>query len=185
MKELLSIVFLFALHGLGSDLQAQVYVTQDGQVAFSSEAPLELIQAASDELFGAIDTEKHSFAFSLRIISLNGFNSALQREHFNEKFLESELFPKASFQGKLIERIDFSEPGTYQVRAKGQFEVHGVSQERIIRATLIVKPKEVLLESHFTVLVADHAIQIPQVVFQNIAEEIEVTVQATLKPAKS
>jgi polyisoprenoid-binding protein YceI len=167
------------------DLSAQVYLTQSGEVSFISEAPLELIRARSQELRGAIDTDKHTFAFNLRVISFEGFNSALQREHFNEKFLETNSFPKATFQGKLIEKIDFSAPGIYPVRAKGIFEVHGIPQERIIRATIEVKESGIELTADFKVLVADHKITIPQIVYQNIAEEIQVKVKAVLKKQKS
>lgn len=167
---------------LPQHMMAQVYVTQEGEVSFVSDAPLELIQASSTQLYGAIDANQQNFAFSLRINSLQGFNSVLQQEHFNEKFLESEQFPKATFQGKLIEEIDFSQPGVYTVRAKGRFEVHGVSQERIIRASLTIRPQSIEIYAQFPVLVIDHQITIPQVVFQNIAEEITVTVKANLAP---
>lgn len=161
-------------------LLAQIHLTQTGFVAFRSNAPLELIQAESNELQGAINPKTNTFAFSLRIVSLDGFNSELQREHFNEKFLESRFYPKATFSGKLIERIDFEQNGTYQIRAKGVFSVHGVEQERIIRATVEVKDGEWIVKSQFKVLVSDHNITIPQVVFQNIAEEIEVKIEARL-----
>lgn len=173
------IFFLFCLLAT-TPLLAQIHLTQTGRATFSSDAPLEMIQAASNELRGAINPETYTFAFSLRIVSLDGFNSELQREHFNEKFLESRFYPKATFSGKLIERIDFSQNGTYEVRAKGAFMVHGVEQERIIRATITINNGEWLVKSKFRVLVADHNITIPQVVFQNIAEEIDVEIEALL-----
>ncbi|MEL6588529.1 MAG: YceI family protein [Bacteroidota bacterium] len=162
--------------------RAQIHLTQNGSVSFTSDAPLELIQAKSEELQGAINPNSYTFAFSLRIQSLNGFNSELQKQHFNEKFLESRQYPKATFSGKLIERIDFSQNGTYDVRAKGSFHVHGVSQERIIRAQLIIEDGVWIVRSRFKVLVADHNITVPKVVYQNIAEEIEVEIQARLIP---
>ncbi|MFK7921585.1 MAG: YceI family protein [Bacteroidia bacterium] len=168
-----------------SPLLSQIHLTQSGFVTFSSNAPLELIQAESDELQGAIDPAKNTFAFSLRMVSLDGFNSELQREHFNEKFIESRFYPKATFSGKLIERIDFSQNGSYEIRAKGVFEVHGVEQERIIRATLTIADDIWSVKSNFKVLVADHDITIPQVVFQNIAEEIDVAIDIQLLPSQN
>lgn len=175
------LVSMLALLGYLSP-QAQIHLTQNGSVAFTSDAPLELIQAQSGELQGAINPDTYTFAFSLRIQSLDGFNSELQKEHFNEKFLESRQYPKATFSGKLIEQIDFSQNGTYDVRAKGNFHVHGVSQERIIRAQLTIQDDVWVVRSRFKVLVADHNITIPKVVYQNIAEEIEVEIQARLIP---
>jgi hypothetical protein len=43
--------------------------------------------------------------------TFEGFNSALQREHFNENYIESNRFPDASFNGKIIEDIDFAKDG--------------------------------------------------------------------------
>ncbi len=43
----------------------------------------------------------------LKVNSFKGFNSALQKEHFNENYMESENFPYASFEGKIIEDIDY------------------------------------------------------------------------------
>ncbi|MEL7530006.1 MAG: YceI family protein [Bacteroidota bacterium] len=171
--------FLFSLLAT-PPLLAQIHLTQTGKVSFSSDAPLEQIQAGSNELSGAINPDTYTFAFSLRIVTLDGFNSELQREHFNEKFLESRSYPKATFSGKLIERIDFTQNGTFEVRAKGALMVHGVEQERIIRATITINDGEWFVKSRFKVLVADHDITIPQVVFQNIAEEIDVEIEALL-----
>ncbi len=53
--------------------------------------------------------------------SFQGFNSTLQREHFNENYIESDKYPEARFSGKVIEDIDFSKDGTYIIRAKGNF----------------------------------------------------------------
>lgn len=179
-----TLIFFFCLLAT-LPLLSQIRLTQTGFVTFSSNAPLEFIQAESNELQGAIDPVKNTFAFSLRMISLNGFNSELQREHFNEKFIESRFYPKATFSGKLIERIDFSQNGTYEVRAKGVFEVHGIQQERILRATLTISDDTWSVKSNFKVLVIDHDITIPQVVFQNIAEEIDVAIEAQLLPSQN
>ena len=112
--------------------------------------------------------------------SFEGFNGPLQKEHFNENYLESLKYPKATFAGKIIEKIDFQKDGTYPVRAKGKLSVHGVEQERIIKSSLEIKGDRLVVRSTFTVPLSDHAISIPKIVHQKIAEEIEVTVEATL-----
>ena len=53
--------------------------------------------------------------------SFQGFNSPLQKEHFNENYVESDKFPDASFKGKVIEDVDLSKDGTYEVRAKANW----------------------------------------------------------------
>jgi polyisoprenoid-binding protein YceI len=158
----------------------QVNLTYSGEVKFKSDAPLELITAASDKLRGAIDTEKRTFAFSIEMNTFEGFNSPLQREHFNENYLETQRYPKATFTGKIIEDLDLTKPGTYEVRAKGTLSIHGIARERIIKSQVRVDENGIHIESYFTVLLEEHDISIPKIVYQKIAEEIEVWINATL-----
>ena len=153
----------------------------NGRIDFASKAQLELIKASSDKAQGLIDPQTQQFAFSVDIRSFVGFNSELQREHFNEKYMESERFPKARFSGKIIEQVDFSEQGTYDVRAKGELEIHGQKQTRIIRGKVTVKDGSLDVQSNFIVPLADHNISIPNIVNQKIATEIEVNFNAVMK----
>lgn len=164
------------------NLSAQVrYGTENGKIQFKSDAPLELIQAASYEMKGIIDTDEKAFAFSVEMKSFQGFNSPLQRVHFNENYLETNRHPKATFTGKIIETIDWNKDGTYEVRSKGKLIVHGLEQERIIRGTLTIANDMIQLRSVFTVLLDEHQISIPKIMFQKISEEIEVIIEADLE----
>ncbi len=155
---------------------------KDGHVEFNSNAPLEVITASSEELTGIIDVSNKTFGFIVRMRSFEGFNASLQREHFNENYMESTRYPRGSFKGKIIEDVDFSVPGERTIRAKGVLSLHGVERERIIKAVMKVQPDGIRLESWFTILLADHDIRIPKVVNEKIAEEIDVIVRASLLP---
>ena len=161
-------------------LEEGVFRCENGKVNFKSEAPLEVIQAKSSKLRGIIDTAKQSFAWTVEIKTFEGFNSPLQREHFNENYMESKKFPKASFAGKIIEKVDFQTNGTYSVRAKGKLNIHGVEQERIIKSQLEVIGNKIRVRASFIVPLADHSITVPKIVYQKIAEEIVVTMDAEL-----
>ena len=156
----------------------ELYRAVDGAVYFKSDAPLELIEAESKHLKGLIDPVKRTFAFSLSVSTFKGFNSPLQQEHFNENYMESSKYPDATFSGKIIEDVDLSVPGEYTIRAKGKLSVHGVEQERIIKSTVVSKGNVLLVKAVFTVLLAEHNISIPRIVYQKIAEEIQVNVEA-------
>jgi hypothetical protein len=160
--------------------QSLVYSTNNGSITFSSDAPLELIKASSNEMRGKFDITKKLFAFTVKVISFSGFNSPLQKEHFNENYMETVQYPNASFSGKIIEDIDFSKDGTYSVRAKGNLTIHAVSQERIIKSELLVKDGKISIRSYFTVLLIEHNIPIPKVVHEKLASEIKVEVKADL-----
>ncbi len=165
---------------LASPAAVGVFSCDNGYVSFRSEAPLEIIQAESRQLRGMVDSEEQTFAWTVEIRSFAGFNSPLQHEHFNENYLESKRYPRASFSGKIIETVDFSKDGTYSVRAKGKLQIHGREQERIVKGQLVVSGNRLRIQADFSVLLSDHDIRIPKIVYQKIAEEVQVRVEATL-----
>lgn len=160
----------------------QVYLTRTGQASFISNAPLEVIKAESNEVHGAIDPAKKTFAFTIDNKSFKGFNSNLQQEHFYENYIEVQKYPSSAFKGKIIEEIDLNSLKEQTIRAKGMIDIHGVQQERIIKGTIKMVDGKMQLKADFTVLPDDHQIKIPKVVNQKIAESIEVSVSAELVP---
>ncbi len=170
-------IFFFAVLCSG---QEQIYKTTEGRITFKSEAPLETIIASSSKLEGAIGNDDLSFAFLVPILSFTGFNNGLQRQHFYENYLEASKYPQASFTGKIIEFVDFLKPGTYNVRAKGQLKIHGRTKERIIKVELISTGTVITAKAQFMVPLMDHQIEVPKIVNQKIAQEIDVTIRASL-----
>lgn len=164
--------------------QTGIFTCSEGKVLLVSNAPLEIIKAGSKKLQGALNPTDQQFAWSLEVKTLRGFNSPLQQEHFNENYLESEKYPKAEYLGKIIEKVDFETDGVYNVRTKGRFSVHGVTQERIIKTRLEIKKGRIKVHAEFTVLLADHNIGIPRIVNQKIADEVQITVDADLISGK-
>ncbi len=169
---------LFTFYLLAVNQGQEVYINQGGEARFKSNAPLELIQAESKELAGVIDPKKYTFAFTIPINSFDGFNSALQKEHFRENYLETHKFPNATFKGKIIETIDWNKRDIYTIRAKGNFNIHGINHERIIKCSLNVLDNSLMVNSSFEILLKDHEIQVPRVVNQKIAEAIMVEISA-------
>ena len=159
-----------------------IWGTDKGTIHFQSKAPLEVISASSRHLRGLVNTGNQSFAFSVKMNTLAGFNSPLQQEHFNENYMESKRFPEATFSGKIIETIDFSKTGTIAVRAKGKLNIHGIEQERIIKITLYIQADKIDFNADFSVPLSDHDIRIPKIVHQKIAEEVAVHVEGQLLP---
>ncbi len=173
MKKTTTLIVSLLLSTL---MYAQTYTSKTGNVSFSSDAPAELINAESKKMVGILKAKENTFAFSIKMTSFQGFNSELQREHFNENYVESDKFPKATFTGKIIDNIDFTKDGTYKVTAKGKLTIHGKIQERSIPATITTKDGKVSIYSKFTVKLVDHDIERPTLVLKKIAEEIYITV---------
>ena len=176
-----AILFLLTiLLSSNANAPSLIFSVSSGTIVFKSDASMELIKASSNQLKGIFSAEKKQFAFTVNINTFKGFNSPLQLEHFNENYLESDKFPRASFEGKIIEDIDLSRNGAYTIRAKGNLTVHGVVQERIIKCEMTIKNGIVSVKSNFTVLLSDHNISIPKVVHEKLASEIKVEVKAEL-----
>jgi polyisoprenoid-binding protein YceI len=175
-------IFLVLLGLVSFVPQGSIYKMKSGSVSFVSEAPLELIKASSQKLDGIINIGDNKFVFTLPISSFDGFNSGLQKEHFNENYMESSKFPNATFTGVILENINFKTNGEYDVTAKGKLKIHGVEKERTIKSKLIIKNAQLIVTSTFQVPLADHDIKIPKVVNQKIASVINVSIEANFAP---
>ncbi len=155
------------------------YKLINSEVHFFSEAPLENIEAINQESIGIVDCGSHKFLFRIPIKDFV-FEKGLMQDHFNENYLESGKFPNAIYQGTINGGINMDDNGTYPIVISGELEIHGVKQQRKISATIEVKGNSVKLNGKFIVKLEDHDIDIPTLVFNKIAEEIEVTFQSDL-----
>lgn len=180
LQKPLILLFLLVLTSSNVNAPTLLFTVSSGTITFRSDAPVELIKASSNQLKGIFNAERKQFAFTINVNTFKGFNSPLQQEHFNENYLETDKYPRASFEGKIIEDIDLHTDGIYNIRAKGNLTVHGVVQERIIKCDINIKNGVVSIKSNFTVLLADHNITIPKVVHEKLASEIKVEVKTDL-----
>jgi len=180
--RLVYLLMVISLLWGGSVFAQDLFLVNKGAIKFNSKTARELIHASSDDLKGYFDIEKKVFAFKIDMISFAGFNSPLQREHFNESYMETSLFPQATFSGKVIENVDLRFDGEYNVRAKGKLVIHGIERERIINSKIKVDGDNIYITSVFTVTLADHDIKIHRVVYEKLAPEISVEVTAALIP---
>jgi polyisoprenoid-binding protein YceI len=103
------------------------------------------------------------------------------QEHFNEDYMESEKYPIAIFKGKIIEPLAIKIGTVQEIQVSGDLTIHGITQNRTISVTLKYEEAgRINAASKFIVRVADHKIKIPQMVFTNIAEAVDVTMNFNL-----
>lgn len=165
-----------------TSMYATRYKVESGFVSFISDAPLEVIKAKSTQIKGVLNADKQTFGFVILLNSFEGFNSPLQQDHYNENYVESDKYPDVRFTGKIIEPIDFSQQGEYQIRAKGKMNLHGIEIEKIIVCTLRIMNNENLkVSASFDINLEDFNIVIPTIVHKKIAETIKVTLSITMK----
>lgn len=161
---------------------SQRFITKNGHIMFYSETPIETIEAHNKQVNSALDTETGEFVFKVLMKSFE-FEKALMQEHFNENYVESDEYPVATFKGKIVnsEEVNFSEDGEYNVVVEGELTIHGVTQKIKEKGTFIVAGDQISGESKFIIKPSEYEIKIPKAVINNIAEEIEVTVDIKLE----
>lgn len=162
---------------------AQKYVGKNGNITFFSETPVENIEAKSGEVGSAFDAKTGDLFVQVPIKSFK-FEQSLMQEHFNENYMESDKFPKATLKGNIFEaeKIDYKKDASYKVVAKGKLTIHGVTKEVTVPGTLKVSNGKISIDSRFNVRCADYNIKIPKLVMVKIAEEIQVTISSVLSP---
>ena len=159
---------------------AQKYSADKAFISFFSDAAIEDITAENTKASTIFNSATGDLVFSVPIKDFR-FAKSLMQEHFNEKYMESEKYPKSTFQGKLV-GYDLKKGGPQDVRAQGKLTIHGVTKEIDVPGTFAVEGKKLTMKSKFMVKVADYEITIPQLLFQNIAEQVEVTIDFVYKP---
>jgi polyisoprenoid-binding protein YceI len=177
MKNNIITIVLFLL--IGTSVFGQKYYTKTGEISFFSGTAIENIEAVSNSASTVIDMETGKLQWAVLIKSFV-FEKALMQEHFNENYMESSKYPKAKFSGTInnLSAINLKKDGTYNAEVKGTLDIHGVEKEIAVNAIFIVKNGAISATSDFKVLVADYGIQIPSVVKDNIAKEIEIKIKA-------
>lgn len=164
--------------------QAQnILISNNAAVSFFSSTILEDIEGKSSLGSSAINAKTGDIIFKVPNTSFR-FKKKLMQEHFNENYMESDKYPVSEFKGKLEKPIDVSKNGGYNVNVSGKLTVHGVTKDYRSVAEIVVNNGVATAKSVFKVKVADHNIKIPSLVFKNIAEIVEVRIQALYQPKK-
>jgi len=165
---------------LGYAAPAQKFTAERSELSFFSDGIVEDIDAKNNQVGSLFDAGNGDVVFIAKIRDFV-FPKSLMREHFNEKYMETEKFPKATFQGKLV-GVKAGSPGEQKIRAVGKLNMHGVTRDIDVPGTVEFNGGKVLTKSKFKVRLEDYNIKIPTLVWQNIAEEVEVRVDFTYKP---
>lgn len=160
--------------------KTQIYIGKTCDISFFSKGPIEDIYAINKSSKPILNTATNEVAMKITIKAFV-FEDKLMEEHFNEKYLESDIYPHATFAGKINEKVaDFKKDGTNHVTITGKLNMHGVEKEITINATAIVKDQIISFETKFFIALKDYKIEVPKLISQNIAEVMEITAKGTL-----
>ncbi len=157
---------------------AQKFITEKSEISFFSEALLENIEAVNTKSVSIIDSENGEIVISIPMKEFQ-FKKSLMQEHFNEKYIESHKYPKSTFNGKIL---DFNmKEGKRSATAEGDMKIHGVTKKVKLDGELEIKDGKFFITLSFQIKIEDYKIKIPKLLFQNIAEIVDVKVDLEYK----
>lgn len=177
MKPILySLMLLLAFSGFSTQSAwAQKYIDTKGSITFeASEELFEPVKATNNAVTMVVDFSKNELA-SLALMKGFRFKNSLMEEHFNENYIESETYPKATFRGSLKD-FDLSswDGSSTEVTVEGSLKLHGQEKAIVTPVTLAKEGDAITLVGGFNVTPGDFAIEIPKIVRNKIAKEINI-----------
>lgn len=179
MKRILLFLFL----GIGLNVQAQDTLSTNNAIinfdATSAGSP-EKIEAISKQVKSKLVVKTGDFVFAIQMQSFE-FEKSLMKDHFNENYVESTKYPRATFKGVIqdVAKVNFTKDGKYPVVVKGTMDMHGVKKEVTANGTLTIAGDKVIASSSFKLLLSDFNIEVPPVVGDKIAKQSTIIMNAT------
>jgi hypothetical protein len=160
------------------EAQEKMTVT-NGIIIFEASVPFfEPIKAKNKEVHCILNTRRGSISFIAYVKDFR-FERTLMEEHFNDNYMESRRYPKATFKG-LIEKFDLknisSDAERYYIR--GKIIMHGKSKNIRVPAKIKKVSTGLELTSDFTLNSDDYNIEVSYVVRSKISKIIKVRVKA-------
>ncbi|WP_298485465.1 YceI family protein [uncultured Maribacter sp.] len=169
MNRILILLFVsFSL--LGSNTKSNQFIARQGQVSFFSYTTAENIEAKNNQVLSIIDVSNNEIAISM-LMNAFIFKKSLMYEHFNESYIESDLYPKATFKGQILD-FDSSQVESQTRIVKGTLTIRNISKEIEIKTIITKDNNTYILEGDFEIVVKDFDIKIPPIVASNIAKII-------------
>ena len=159
----------------------QKYSTRNGNLKFEASVPsFEEVAGENKSASAVLDAAKGDLAV-LALMKGFRFKVALMEEHFNENYVESDKYPKATFKGK-VEAFDLAKlpaaGGNYTIT--GDLTLHGKTKKITDTAKITKSGDKLVVTGAFEVKPADFAIEIPAVVSKKVADKISITYSLTL-----
>lgn len=172
----LSLLMLLSSYGYG-----QKYITKNGNLKFeASVSSFEEVKAINNKTMAIIEILKSDLVVLSSIKDFH-FKSALMEEHFNENYMESDKFPKATFIGK-IEGFDISDitSVTKSYKVSGDLTLHGKTKKVNTNVVVSMSSGNISLMGNFEIKPEDYGITIPKIMWNKIAEKVIIKYSLTL-----
>jgi YceI-like domain len=175
MRSIITTALVFLLQ-VCAFAQTKLF-TKTGTISFFSKTNVENISARNNKVLAVWELTSGKIEFSVLMKGFE-FEKALMQEHFNEDYVESDKYPKATFKG-VIENsntIVLTADKTYSVKVNGSLTMHGITKQISTIATIKVKNGVASASAVLPVLLSDYNIKIPAVVADNINKKIDISI---------
>ncbi len=175
MIKIVQFITLSFIMLISNSFYGQKYSTRAGVVKFEASVPsFEEVKAESKTASAALEASGGDLAV-LALVKGFRFKVALMEEHFNESYVESDKYPKASFKGK-IDGFDAAkltaEGKTYTLT--GDLTLHGKTKKITDTAKISKQGDKIVIVGEFEVNAADFDIKIPSMVSKKVSEKVKV-----------
>ena len=178
MNRLL-LVLIFSITGSVTSQNNQ-FIERQGQVTFFSYTSVENIQATNNQASSLFYPESQEIAVSI-LMRAFVFKKSLMHEHFNESYIESDLYPKATFNGK-IKGLDLSSTAPQTRIIQGDFTLKNTTKPIEIKATISKTSNGYTITGTLDIMIDDYNIKVPPLLSPNISKKIEVTFNFNYAP---
>jgi len=169
-------------------LEYQVEASKKNLVKFISNAPVEDFEGTTNKSDGYIALPDASNLYNAEVyfeVDLNSVDTGigLRNRHMRENYLHTDKYPFTSFKGKIseVKKVSDSE---YDVKVNGDMSIHGVTKNKLISGKINFKSAGMSVNSKFTVKLTDYKIEVPQLMFVKISEEIKLELYFNLKKSE-
>lgn len=179
MKKFELIVVFISIIGLFSfKLTEEKLVSKSSKVDIFSHTDAEDISAVNFSSTAILNKESGEIVVSVPMQSFE-FKKALMQKHFNSAdFLDTKVFPKAKFKGKISnpKDIDFSKDGIYNATVVGEMTIKETTQSVNEKGIIAIKNGVVRIDTKLKIVLADYKIAFEKgKPAKNIAKAIDVT----------
>ena len=172
-KPIHNILFLIVMLHFGVYGQdSSKIIARQGMVSFFSYTSVEDIEATNNQVFSLVDMSNGEIAVSM-LMRAFVFKKALMEEHFNESYVESDLYPKLEFLGQ-IQQFNAGDLNQGTRLVKGIMDFHGVKKEIELKISFEKLNEKMVISGELEVPVNDFNIKVPALLAPNIAKIIQV-----------
>jgi len=170
----------------------QVDLSAERTVRFISRASIEEFEGVTDKIdgyalldgptltpeVGGNDTE---FYLEVDLASIDT-GIGLRNRHMRDNYLEVARYPFASYRGSIVSVASAPGGGAFRVTTRGDLTIHGVTRPMEIPCDVTAEGRGYRTRCSFQVLLSDHQIEIPSIMFLKLANEIRLELDFAMAP---